>query len=46
MLCSHCSKRGVAYKMITGKKKYGLCVSLGRPYDITGIPLNSRELIF
>lgn len=42
MPCSRCSKRGVACKMIAGKKKCGLCVSLGRPCDVTGTPLNSR----
>ncbi|RFN44857.1 hypothetical protein FIE12Z_10903 [Fusarium flagelliforme] len=39
--CSRCSKRGVACKMIAGKKKCGLCVSLGRPCNVTGTPLNS-----
>ena len=43
MPCSCCSKRGVACKMIAGKKKCGLCVSLGCPCDVTGILLNSCE---
>jgi hypothetical protein len=43
---SRCSKRGVACKTVVGKKKCGLCVSLGRPCDVTGMPLNSREFLF
>jgi len=43
---SHYSKQGVAYKIIAGKKKCSLCISLGHPYDITGIPLNSRKFLW
>jgi hypothetical protein len=46
ILCSRYSKRGIAYKIITGKKKYSLYISLSYPCDITNIPLNSRKLSF
>jgi len=46
MPCSRCSKQGVAYKMIAGKKKCSLCISFGHPCNVTGIPLNSRKFLW
>ena len=40
---SYYSKRSIACKIITGKKKYSLYVSLSYPYNITSILLNSHK---
>ncbi|KAJ4175730.1 hypothetical protein NW767_015685 [Fusarium falciforme] len=40
MPCSRCSFRGVQCKMMKGAKKCGLCTRLGRPCDVSGVPLH------
>ncbi|KAH7232456.1 hypothetical protein B0J15DRAFT_409240 [Fusarium solani] len=40
MPCSRCSSRGVQCKMMEGAKKCGLCTRLGRPCDVSGVPLH------
>ncbi|KAJ4221994.1 hypothetical protein NW757_014435 [Fusarium falciforme] len=40
MPCSRCSFRGVQCKMMEGAKKCGLCTRLGRPCDVSGVPLH------
>ena len=44
MPCTRCSARGAVCKMVDGGK-CGLCTRLGRPCDVTGVPLNSREFL-
>lgn len=43
MPCSRCSFRGVQCKMMEGAKKCGLCTRLGRPCDVSGVPLHCRR---
>lgn len=41
MPCTRCRARGAVCKMVEGGKKCGLCTRLGRPCDVTGVPLSS-----
>lgn len=46
MPCTRCQARGAVCKMVESGKKCGLCTRLGRPCDVTGVPLNSCACSF